>query len=113
MFWRKGYEKTSLDDLIEAMGVGRQSLYNTFGDKRAIYLTALDEHRTSTQQAMLRLFNLAALGSRMLRRVAVRNRQGISGLMPDEAAQAGISFEALVERLLHYALARAADVQIG
>jgi TetR/AcrR family transcriptional regulator, transcriptional repressor for nem operon len=57
VFWRKGYEKTSLDDLIEAMGVGRQSLYNTFGDKRALYLRALDEYRTSTQRAMLRLFS--------------------------------------------------------
>jgi D-alanine-D-alanine ligase len=36
-----------------------------------------------------------------------------TSLIPDEAAHAGISFEALIERLLQYALARAADVQIG
>jgi TetR/AcrR family transcriptional repressor of nem operon len=40
-FWRKGYEATSLSDLLEATGLARQSLYNTFGDKRALFLAAL------------------------------------------------------------------------
>jgi len=57
VFWSKGYEKTSLDDLMAAMSIGRQSLYDTFGDKRALYLSALDEYRTSTQSAMKALFN--------------------------------------------------------
>jgi len=40
-FWRKGYEATSLSDLLEATGLARQSLYNAFGDKRALYLATL------------------------------------------------------------------------
>jgi TetR/AcrR family transcriptional regulator, transcriptional repressor for nem operon len=56
VFWRKGYEKTSLDDLMAGMNVGRQSLYDTFGDKRTLYLSALDEYRNTTQEAMRRLF---------------------------------------------------------
>src|ERR671935_2536743 len=40
-FWRKGYEATSLSDLLEATGLARQSLYNAFGDKRALFLAAL------------------------------------------------------------------------
>ena len=40
-FWQKGYEATSLTDLLEATGLARQSLYNTFGDKRALFLTSL------------------------------------------------------------------------
>jgi len=40
-FWRKGYEATTLSDLLEATGLARQSLYNTFGDKRALFLTSL------------------------------------------------------------------------
>jgi TetR/AcrR family transcriptional repressor of nem operon len=55
-FWRDGYEKTSLDDLMAAMHVGRQSLYDTFGDKRDLYLSALEAYRESTQAAMRRLF---------------------------------------------------------
>jgi TetR/AcrR family transcriptional regulator, transcriptional repressor for nem operon len=57
VFWSKGYEKTSLDDLMAGMNIGRQSLYDTFGDKRALYVSALDEYRTSTQSAMKTLFN--------------------------------------------------------
>ena len=56
VFWRNGYEKTSLDDLLAAMHVGRQSLYDTFGDKRELYLSALEAYRDSTQAAMRQLF---------------------------------------------------------
>ena len=41
VFWKKGYEKTSLDDLLEGMGIQRGSFYNTFGSKRETYLRAL------------------------------------------------------------------------
>jgi TetR/AcrR family transcriptional regulator, transcriptional repressor for nem operon len=40
-FWEKGYEATSLSDLLEATGLARQSLYNTFGDKRGLFLASL------------------------------------------------------------------------
>ena len=41
LFWTKGFEQTSLDDLCAATGLGRSSLYAAFGDKRALYLAAL------------------------------------------------------------------------
>ncbi len=41
VFWKKGFEHTSLDDLCEATRLGRSSLYAAFGDKRALYLRAL------------------------------------------------------------------------
>ena len=45
LFWQRGYEATSIGDLVEHLGVGRQSLYDTFGDKYALYLEALDRYR--------------------------------------------------------------------
>src|SRR6185295_15242121 len=44
-FWRKGYSSTSLDDLVEATGINRPSLYAGFGDKEQIYLIALERFR--------------------------------------------------------------------
>ncbi len=41
-FWRHGYDAVSLDDLQDATGLARQSLYRTFGDKRTLFLRALD-----------------------------------------------------------------------
>jgi AcrR family transcriptional regulator len=41
VFWIKGYAATSLDDLAEAAGMNRPSLYAAFGDKEAMYLAAL------------------------------------------------------------------------
>ncbi|MEK8132045.1 TetR/AcrR family transcriptional regulator [Paenibacillus filicis] len=44
LFWEQGYEKTSLQDLVEHMGIHRRSLYDTFGDKHSLYLKALDRY---------------------------------------------------------------------
>jgi AcrR family transcriptional regulator len=43
-FWSAGYAGTSLDDLTEATGLGRGSLYGAFGDKHDLFLRALDDY---------------------------------------------------------------------
>jgi len=43
-FWTNGYESTSLDDLCQATGLSRSSLYAAFGDKHALLLRALDRY---------------------------------------------------------------------
>src|ERR1700679_1343914 len=43
-FWNRGYEATSVKDLIERTGITAASLYNAFGDKRSIYQAALDHY---------------------------------------------------------------------
>ncbi len=43
-FWAHGYEATSIRDLIEKTGITGASLYNAFGDKRALYQRALDHY---------------------------------------------------------------------
>ncbi|GGR70174.1 MULTISPECIES: TetR/AcrR family transcriptional regulator [Streptomyces] len=55
-FWRRGYEATSTRNLSDSTGLGQSSLYNTFGDKRELYLRALRhyyETHTAEQTALL------------------------------------------------------------
>jgi TetR/AcrR family transcriptional regulator, copper-responsive repressor len=51
-FWQTGYSGTSLDDLSAATGMNRPSLYAAFGDKRSLYLKALDHYWTMGHEAM-------------------------------------------------------------
>jgi TetR/AcrR family transcriptional repressor of nem operon len=44
LFWARGYEATSIADLEEHLGLGRQSLYNTFGDKQQLFLRVLERY---------------------------------------------------------------------
>jgi TetR/AcrR family transcriptional regulator, transcriptional repressor for nem operon len=44
VFWARGYEGTSVDDLVEATGLKRGSLYNAFGDKEQLFLRVLDRY---------------------------------------------------------------------
>ncbi len=73
-FWRHGYEATSMEDLMDCMGIGRASIYNAFGNKRALFLAAL-QHYVSNGGAL----------------------QGVR--IPDSPKQAIMSaFEFLIER---------------
>ncbi|MGB0682071.1 MAG: TetR/AcrR family transcriptional regulator [Magnetovibrionaceae bacterium] len=44
VFWRQGYEQTSFDDLVRETGVSRYGLYAAFGDKKALFLQALQNY---------------------------------------------------------------------
>jgi TetR/AcrR family transcriptional regulator, transcriptional repressor for nem operon len=48
VFTEHGYEGTSTDALLSAMKISRQSMYDTFGDKRSLYLAALDRYNTDS-----------------------------------------------------------------
>lgn len=48
MFWARGYEATSTRDLSEATGLTPASMYNAFGDKRGLFLKAMDHYLNST-----------------------------------------------------------------
>jgi TetR/AcrR family transcriptional repressor of nem operon len=45
VFWRRGYDGTSIADLVDAIGVQRQSLYNVFTDKHGLFVAALARYR--------------------------------------------------------------------
>ena len=53
VFWAKGYEATSVGDLLRATGLARQSMYNSFGNKHAFYLSALGHYQERLGARML------------------------------------------------------------
>ena len=61
LFWQQGYAATSIQDLVEATGINRASMYGTFGDKQRLFLAAVD--RYVDQISAARLEQLRAPGS--------------------------------------------------
>lgn len=48
LFWKKGYEHTSLDDLLTVMEIQKGSFYNTFGSKKELFIKAINFHETKS-----------------------------------------------------------------
>lgn len=59
IFWSKGYEGTSISDLTEAMEISRSSMYETFGDKQALFLEALNHYLQLNAQGRDNILNNA------------------------------------------------------
>jgi len=52
VFWSRGYNGTSLPELIDGTGLSRGSLYKAFGDKRALFLLALDRYASLASERL-------------------------------------------------------------
>jgi AcrR family transcriptional regulator len=57
VFWQKGFQGTSLDDITAATGLAKPSLYAAFGDKNALFLKVLDRYHAGIVGKAERLFN--------------------------------------------------------
>src|SRR5262252_5200929 len=55
LFWSKGFEATSLDDLCEATGLSRSSFYAAFGDKRDILFQALRRYSEQGSERIVKI----------------------------------------------------------
>ncbi|MEM9908677.1 MAG: TetR/AcrR family transcriptional regulator [Cyanobacteria bacterium P01_D01_bin.44] len=52
VFWARGYEAASLSELLKTMGIGKKSLYDTFGNKRSLFLKSLEHYAQTTIREM-------------------------------------------------------------
>lgn len=109
LFWRRGYEATSVQDLLSEMGIGRGSMYATFGDKRALFLAALDrfeETRVSRANEILEGSSSAEEGIRQLFEstieglVSYEPRRGC--LLANTAVELAPHDEEVAERISRY-----------
>ena len=56
LFWRKGYSATSVQDLVNHLGINRGSLYDTFGNKEQLFNQSLALYRNSTIEGITQIF---------------------------------------------------------
>ena len=98
LFWKKGYHATSMQDLTEATGLNRSSLYNTFGCKMQLYRTALTQYQKQNgsvfQKALIKaLFSnissavgIAPVDIEITIKEQEKYQWGFRGITGDEAA---------------------------
>jgi TetR/AcrR family transcriptional repressor of nem operon len=94
IFWRLGYENTSLDLLLREMGIAKQSLYDTFGDKRGLYMQALAYYRRQTNDGLRRLFS----ASRPVKEVFAKILFGLSSESREQHERGCLLLSANLER---------------
>ncbi|GAA0472490.1 TetR/AcrR family transcriptional regulator [Streptomyces olivaceiscleroticus] len=125
LFWRRGYEATSMADLVAHLGIGRASIYATYGNKHELYLKALDRYSEDRDPLLLR--ELSSTGPALpavrtvVRRFAAEassdDQRAKGCFVTNTAAELGAHDAAAarrveaswdhIETLLHSALARA------
>jgi len=55
LFWSRGYEALGMTELLEEMGISRQSLYSTFGSKRSLFIRSIEHYRATQLTTALAL----------------------------------------------------------
>ena len=56
-FWERGYHGTSVNDLLAEMKLNRGSMYDTFGDKKSLFLATLAEYERQGREAVAEILN--------------------------------------------------------
>jgi TetR/AcrR family transcriptional repressor of nem operon len=69
LFWQKGCQGTSMQDLVDHLGISRSSLYDTYGDKGQLFLAALEQYRHQTGAALLAILEGATAAKPVLRQL--------------------------------------------
>lgn len=69
VFWRKGYAGTSPQDLVDALGIGKGSLYNAFGSKQGLFRQALRRYRDNQTAALVEALSQPGPAKQRLRAV--------------------------------------------
>lgn len=108
VFWAKGYEATSIEDLVEAMGIQRGSLYGAFGSKQQLFLKSLNRYGQVVVKQLLDILEskpsaiesielfFAQLVEHLLTAGPLR-----SCLVTNSAIERGLSDEATRKKVLH------------
>ena len=99
LFWQKGYEATSVQDLVQHMGINRGSLYDTFQDKHHLFLAAVSHyHDTVVKDAIARLEAPTAAKQAIIDHFD----RMVDCMMGDEAQRGCLMTNTIVELAAHH-----------
>ncbi len=68
-FWLKGYSGTSMQDLVDGLGISRSSLYDTYGDKHTLFMKALESYKATASDTMCNIINNSVSAKVAIRRL--------------------------------------------
>lgn len=80
-FWARGYQATSMQDIVKQTGVNRASLYATYGDKHALFLAALRMYDDRQRREMLSTLEATYAPLEAIRRLYLAFAEGVDGKM--------------------------------
>lgn len=99
VFWHKGYEATSMEDLLTAMDLNRGSLYDTFGDKHQLFLKVIDRYCTGVVGEKFALLDQPGPAIPQLRRFL---RTMIEGALADPLRRGCLIANTVMELAPHH-----------
>ncbi|KKL54187.1 hypothetical protein LCGC14_2267910 [marine sediment metagenome] len=109
IFWEKGFDNTSLPDLLTTMGISRQSMYDTFGDKRKLFIQVMDRYEDNMKEAMAQLLtshdtSLDAIKGHFRSTLATINLQPKrkACLMANTAMELAFKDEVIISKVKNY-----------
>src|SRR5579859_4715883 len=69
LFWHKGYNGTSMQDLVDGLGISRSSMYDTFGDKHTLFMRSLENYKKIATAEMKTIVDNAPTAKAAIRRM--------------------------------------------
>ena len=71
LFWHKGYNGTSMQDLVDGLGISRSSLYDTYTDKHTLFVKALESYQESGSAKIREILNHSGPAKETIRKLLV------------------------------------------
>jgi TetR/AcrR family transcriptional repressor of nem operon len=98
LFWLKGYNATSIQDLVDGLGISRSSLYDTYGDKHSLFIKALESYQCTNTSKFVQIIEGGKPGKETVRELL---EFVVGSLLADKCQKGCFLVNAEVEVALH------------
>ena len=98
LFWLKGYNATSMQDLVDGLGISRSSLYDTYGDKHTLFIKALETYQSQSAGKVCSIVSSSLPAKETIRQIL---EFIVNGLLSDKTQKGCFMVNAEVEVAPH------------